>query len=39
MEKAINPRSSVAIVGAYHPHAYGFGAFQKGVRPADLEMK
>jgi hypothetical protein len=39
MEKAINPRSSVAIVGEYHPHAFGFGTFQKGVRPAELEMK
>ena len=39
MEKAITPNGNVGIVGEYHPHAYGFGTFQKGVRPADLEMK
>jgi hypothetical protein len=35
-ETAIDPHSSVDIVGEYHPRAYGFGTFQTGVRPADL---
>jgi hypothetical protein len=39
MEKAIDPRSSVDIVGEYQPRSYGNNGFQKGVRPADLEMK
>jgi type 1 glutamine amidotransferase len=39
MENAIDPVSSVAIVGEYRPRPFGFGTFQKGVRPADHEMK
>jgi hypothetical protein len=37
MEQAISPSSSVAIVGNYLPRPYGFGTFQKGVRPEDLK--
>jgi hypothetical protein len=29
--------AKVDIVGDYKPSAYGFGAFQKGLRPADLK--
>jgi Trehalose utilisation len=39
MEQAIDPQSNVAIVGEYRPTRFGDGAFQKGVRPRDLEMK
>jgi hypothetical protein len=39
MEDRIDPTSSVAIVGRYEPRPFGFGTFQKGVRPAELEMK
>lgn len=31
--------ASVDIVGDYRPRNFSFGGFQKGVRPADLEMK
>jgi hypothetical protein len=37
MEQAISPSSSVAIVGTYQPRPYGFGSFQKGVRPEALK--
>jgi hypothetical protein len=39
LEDVIGPRGSVAIVGEYRPTPFGFNRFQKGVRPADLEMK
>jgi hypothetical protein len=39
LEKAIDPASSVAIVGDYQPRPFGNERFLKGVRPADLEMK
>jgi type 1 glutamine amidotransferase len=35
MEKDIPPRADVALVGRYHPLAFGFGGFAKGLRPAD----
>ncbi len=36
MERQIPEKSKVDIVGEYKPLRFGFGAFQKGVRPADL---
>ncbi len=37
MEQQIPNRSDVAIVGTYEPTMYGFGSYQKGVKPADHE--
>jgi Trehalose utilisation len=39
MEGQIDPAARVALVGDYHPRPFGSGTFQKGVRPAELEMK
>ncbi len=36
LEAAIDPDSSVEIVGKYDPTPFGFGRFQKGIRPGDL---
>ena len=36
LEEKIPAKSDVAIVGAYEPRPFGFGTFQKGVKPADL---
>lgn len=36
MEEQIDPAASVDLVGEYHPSGFGFGAFRKGVRPADF---
>ena len=36
LEDKIPEQSDVAIVGEYKPLPFGFGAFKKGVRPADL---
>ncbi len=33
MEDRILARSAVGLVGQYHPHRFGFGGFQKGLRP------
>ena len=38
LEARISPRSVVAIVEPYNPRHF-LGGFQKGVRPADLQMK
>jgi len=39
MDDRIVERSNVEIVGAYDPRPFGNNRFQKGVRPADLQMK
>jgi hypothetical protein len=39
MEDGIGERANVNIVGPYNPRPFGNNGFQKGVRPADLEMK
>ena len=36
LEKQIDARSNVALVGGYHPHPFAFGGYTKGLRPADL---
>jgi type 1 glutamine amidotransferase len=36
LEGRIPERSDVDLVGPYEPRRFGFGTFQKGVRPADL---
>ena len=33
MEDRITPKLNVDLVGEYHPTAFGFGAYQKGMRP------
>ncbi len=35
LEDKIKPDASVAIVGEYTPHPFGFGTFIKGLKPAD----
>jgi hypothetical protein len=37
IEDQIPNRSNVDIVGDYNPTFYGFGTYQKGVKPADHE--
>src|SRR5262249_34394974 len=39
MEGQIPPKTNVDLVGDYRPRPFGFGGFQKGVKPADLVMK
>ncbi len=39
MEDQIPPKSNVDLVGPYHPTPFGFGKFEKGVRPQDLALK
>ena len=39
MEERISAQSNVAIVGEYNPRPFRNDGFQKGVRPADLQMK
>jgi hypothetical protein len=39
MEDQIPSQSKVTIVGDYHPRPFRNDGFQKGVRPADLQMK
>lgn len=36
MEKSIPPKSNVDIVGEYHPSAFGFNGFRKGLKPDDF---
>jgi len=36
MEAQINPRADVSFVGPYHPVAFSFDGYRRGVRPADL---
>jgi hypothetical protein len=35
MERQIDPKSSVELVGAYRPTPFGFGSHTKGVKPED----
>ena len=39
MEDRIPAKSNVEIVGEFNPTPFGFGAFKKGVKPADHAMK
>jgi hypothetical protein len=39
MERRIDPRSSVALVGTYQPLPFKFGGAAKGVKPSDLESR
>jgi hypothetical protein len=39
MEDRIPARSHVELVGRFKPHPFGFGAFQKGVKPAELAIR
>lgn len=39
LEKKIRPDLDVRYVSEYHPTAFGFGKFKKGVKPADHELK
>jgi hypothetical protein len=36
MEDQIPAKTNVDLVGTYKPRPFGFGGFQKGLRPADL---
>ena len=36
LEDKIPDKSDVDLVGAYHPHHFGFGSFTKGIKPAEL---
>jgi hypothetical protein len=36
LEDKIKADSNVSIVGKYKPSMFGFNAFKKGVKPADL---
>jgi hypothetical protein len=35
MGMEVPARSQVALVGEYHPLPFGFGTFQKGLKPAE----
>jgi type 1 glutamine amidotransferase len=35
MEQQIPSKSKVELVGPYTPHAFGFGSFEKGLKPSD----
>jgi hypothetical protein len=39
MEKRIDERSSVELVGAYEPLPFKFGGAAKGIKPSDLELR
>src|SRR5207302_475407 len=39
MGDKIPAKSNVELVGEYKPRPFGFGGFQKGVRPSDLATK
>jgi hypothetical protein len=39
MEDKIPAKTNVDLVGEYKPRPFGFGGFQKGVKPADLAIK
>lgn len=36
LESSIKPDSDVGFVGPFHPSAFAFGGFVKGVKPADM---
>jgi type 1 glutamine amidotransferase len=37
LESSIKPDNDISFVGPFHPSAFAFGGFIKGVKPADLE--
>ena len=39
LEKKISTKANVDYVGEFHPTMYGFNGYQKGVKPADHELK
>lgn len=39
LEGAIKPDANVALVGEFSPTPYGFGGYQKGLKPADFRAK
>jgi len=39
LQNSIPPAANVAYVGRYQPLWFGFGKYQKGVKPADLELR
>jgi hypothetical protein len=39
LDARIDPRSDVALVGAYQPLPFKFNGFQPGVKPADLDVR
>ena len=39
MEGQIPVRNNVDYVGEYHPTAFGFGKFTRGMKPSDFELK
>jgi hypothetical protein len=39
MENKIPAKAKVDLVGEYRPRPFGFGTFEKGVKPADLAAK
>ena len=39
MEDKIPAKSNAELVGEYKPRPFGFGGFQKGMRPADFAIK
>lgn len=39
MESQIPEKADVAIVGEFKPSMYGFGSFQKGLKPADFALR
>ena len=36
LERQINAKANVGLVGDYQPHPFGFGSHTKGLKPADL---
>jgi len=36
LEGQISAKSDVELVGRYHPHPFGFGAYVRGIKPEDL---
>jgi hypothetical protein len=39
MEEKIAERSNVELVGKYEPSKFSFGGYQKGIKPAEHELK
>src|SRR5437762_8030715 len=37
MEDKLQPTSNVNCIGEFHPTFFGFGKFQRGLRPSDFE--
>lgn len=36
LDRQINAKANVSLIGEYHPHPFGFGAHVKGLTPQDL---